>query len=228
MEYKMKKHKIFFLFLLFIITCIFTFSDEKSQFINVGNIKIIKKQLIIIDQEDIKININKKQEFEVETKYWFKNIDDINLRTTYLFSVDQYLLGDSRKYLKKIEFIDNYKTSKPSRAVIKFKDFDNNEIQREWYAISMAIPKNEERVLQVRYSFYNEDDNKFIYNFDLVKNFKDDNIAKVLIITVNNNSGKDLKKLLFQDYEFKKIGDNKYELALGDIKLQGNMEIELK
>lgn len=228
MEYKMKKHKIFLLFLLFIITCIFTFSDEKSQFINVGNIKIIKKQLIIIDQEDIKININKKQEFEVETKYWFKNIDDINLRTTYLFSVDQYLLGDSRKYLKKIEFIDNYKTSKPSRAVIKFKDFDNNEIQREWYAISMAIPKNEERVLQVRYSFYNEDDNKFIYNFDLVKNFKDDNIAKVLIITVNNNSGKDLKKLLFQDYEFKKIGDNKYELALGDIKLQGNMEIELK
>ncbi len=224
----MKKHKIFLLFLLFIITCIFTFSDEKSQFINVGNIKIIKKQLIIIDQEDIKININKKQEFEVETKYWFKNIDDINLRTTYLFSVDQYLLGDSRKYLKKIEFIDNYKTSKPSRAVIKFKDFDNNEIQREWYAISMAIPKNEERVLQVRYSFYNEDDNKFIYNFDLVKNFKDDNIAKVLIITVNNNSGKDLKKLLFQDYEFKKIGDNKYELALGDIKLQGNMEIELK
>ena len=228
MEYKMKKHKIFLLFLLFIITCIFTFSDEKSQFINVGNIKIIKKQLIIIDQEDIKININKKQEFEVETKYWFKNIDDINLRTTYLFSVDQYLLGDSRKYLKKIEFIDNYKTSKPSRAVIKFKDFENNEIQREWYAISMAIPKNEERVLQVRYSFYNEDDNKFIYNFDLVKNFKDDNIAKVLIITVNNNSGKDLKKLLFQDYEFKKIGDNKYELALGDIKLQGNMEIELK
>ena len=224
----MKKHKIFLLFLLFIITCIFTFSDEKSQFINVGNIKIIKKQLIIIDQEDIKININKKQEFEVETKYWFKNIDDINLRTTYLFSVDQYLLGDSIKYLKKIEFIDNYKTSKPSRAVIKFKDFDNNEIQREWYAISMAIPKNEERVLQVRYSFYNEDDNKFIYNFDLVKNFKDDNIAKVLIITVNNNSGKDLKKLLFQDYEFKKIGDNKYELALGDIKLQGNMEIELK
>ena len=224
----MKKHKIFLLFLLFIITCIFTFSDEKSQFINVGNIKIIKKQLIIIDQEDIKININKKQEFEVETKYWFKNIDDINLRTTYLFSVDQYLLGDSRKYLKKIEFIDNYKTSKPSRAVIKFKDFENNEIQREWYAISMAIPKNEERVLQVRYSFYNEDDNKFIYNFDLVKNFKDDNIAKVLIITVNNNSGKDLKKLLFQDYEFKKIGDNKYELALGDIKLQGNMEIELK
>ena len=224
----MKKHKIFLLFLLFIITCIFTFSDEKSQFINVGNIKIIKKQLIIIDQEDIKININKKQEFEVETKYWFKNIDDINLRTTYLFSVDQYLLGDSRKYLKKIEFIDNYKISKPSRAVIKFKDFENNEIQREWYAISMAIPKNEERVLQVRYSFYNEDDNKFIYNFDLVKNFKDDNIAKVLIITVNNNSGKDLKKLLFQDYEFKKIGDNKYELALGDIKLQGNMEIELK
>ena len=65
----MKKHKIFLLFLLFIITCIFTFSDEKSQFINVGNIKIIKKQLLIIDQEDIKLNINKHIEFALERLY---------------------------------------------------------------------------------------------------------------------------------------------------------------
>ena len=84
----MKKHKIFLLFLLFIITCIFTFSDEKSQFINVGNIKIIKKQLIIIDQEDIKININKyiisgsKNETEYMKIYIYENCPKVKFFKT--------------------------------------------------------------------------------------------------------------------------------------------------
>ena len=122
----MKRNRIVLFILILIATSITLCAESKEQFINVGNIKIIKPQLITINREDITININKNSEFEVESKYWFKNTDNINLRTTYLFSVDQYASATPRKYLKKIEFIDNYKTSKPSRATINFNCYKYN------------------------------------------------------------------------------------------------------
>ena len=93
----------------------------------------------------------------------------------------------------------------------------------------MLIKKNEEQLLQVDYTFSNpENKDKFTYNFDLVKNFENENVANILIVTINNNSGKEIDKLTFQNYEFKKIKGNKYELAIADVSLQGNLEIELK
>lgn len=225
----MKRNRIVLFILILIATSITLCAESKEQFINVGNIKIIKPQLITINREDITININKNSEFQVESKYWFKNTDNINLRTTYLFSVDQYASATPRKYLKKIEFIDNYKSSEPSRATINFKNDSGMNVLREWYAISMLIKKNEEQLLQVDYTFSNpENKDKFTYNFDLVKNFENENVANILIVTINNNSGKEIDKLTFQNYEFKKIKGNRYKLAIADVNLQGNLEIELK
>lgn len=97
----MKRNRIVLFILILIATSITLCAESKEQFINVGNIKIIKPQLITINREDITININKNSEFEVESKYWFKNTDNINLRTTYLFSVDQYASTTPQRYLKK-------------------------------------------------------------------------------------------------------------------------------
>ena len=146
-----------------------------------------------------------------------------------MFSIDQYASTTPQKYLKKIEFIDNYKTSKPSRAIINFKNNSGKDVLREWYAISMMIEKNEERFLQIDYVFSNQENKeKFTYNFDLVKNFENENFANILILTINNNSEKEIDKLIFQNYEFKKIKENKYVLGIADVNLQGNLEIELK
>ena len=225
----MKRSKIILFMLILIASSMTLCSENKEQFINVGNVKIIKPQLISINREDITININKNSEFEVKSKYWFKNADNINLRTTYLFSIDQYASTTPQKYLKKIEFIDNYKSSEPSRATINFKNDSGMNVLREWYAISMMMEKNEERFLQIDYVVSNQENKeKFTYNFDLVKNFENENFANILILTINNNSEKEIDKLIFQNYEFKKIKENKYVLGIADVNLQGNLEIELK
>ena len=55
----MKRNRIVLFILILIATSITLCAESKEQFINVGNIKIIKPQLITINREDITININK-------------------------------------------------------------------------------------------------------------------------------------------------------------------------
>lgn len=80
--------------------------------------------------------------------------------------------------------------------------------------------------MQVDYTFSNpENKDKFTYNFDLVKNFENENVANILIVTINNNSGKEIDKLTFQNCSL----EDKTDIAdIADVNLQGNLEIELK
>ena len=142
--------------ILFSVTGFIVFSIE-SEFLAVGNIKIVRPEPLIIKREDINIIIEKNGEVRVDTFYTFKNIGKYNIKSTFMFWLDKNILDNpenkltnvKNKYIKNIKFFSDYKKTENLRAVINFdekvyEEQTGENIQRDWYAISKVIPSNEE------------------------------------------------------------------------------------
>lgn len=235
---------------LFLIIPIISFS--KNEFLAVGNIKIVRPEPLVIKREDLNITIEKDRTVKVESIYTFENSGERNIKSTFLFWLDQSAEKKEKedfsnknsnnrgKYIRNLKFYSDYRKSKSLRAVIKFdeniyENQDNENIQREWHAISKVIPPLETGYLIVNYDLYNTNFDKkrsFTYSFELVNNFHEKNKAEILYINIYNRSGRLIESISYKGYDFKKIkkknGTEHYELLEGNVNLDGKMTINFK
>ena len=248
----MKKNFLkLFVIMIFLIMSSFIFA-EKSQFLAVGNVKIVREEPLVIKREDINITIEKDKTIKVENLYTFKNIGNYNVKSTFMFWLDQNLENPTKdysnanknnrgKYLKNLKFYSDYDKSQNLRAVIKFDENiyesqTTGNIQREWFAISKVIPSKEEGKLGVYYDLQNTGFNKtkrFVYSFDLVNNFSEKNKAEILYVNVYNRSGRKINSIVYKNYEFKNVTEKKsqkehYELLVADVNLDEKLVINFR
>ncbi len=227
----------------------FTGLSIESEFLAVGNIKIVRPEPLVIKREDITITIEKNGEVKVETFYTFKNIGEYNIKSTFMFWLDKNILDNNEnrqinikgKYIKNIRFFSDYKKSENLRAVINFNENIYQEqtkenIQRDWYAISKEIPSDGEGHLGVYYHLMNTDfekKKKLIFSFDLVNNFNNKNLVEILYINIYNKSDREIENISYKDYMFNDVtGKNRnrkhYELLTGNVGLDGKMTINFR
>ena len=231
-----KYFKQIFIMIFLIFSVVLTAEDN---FMAVGNIKIVRPEPLLIKREDLNITIEKDDTIKVESMYTFSNLGEYNIKSTFMFWLDQTRENDNNnpnnsnknnkgKYIKNIKFYSDYKKSKNLRAVIKFDEniYENQtvgNIQREWFAISKIIPSKEEGKLGVY----------FVYSFDLVSNFSEKNKVEILYINVYNKSGRKIDSIVYKDYEFKNLTGKKsqkehYELLVADVNLDEKLVINFK
>ena len=234
--------------ILFSVTGFIVFSIE-SEFLAVGNIKIVRPEPLIIKREDINIIIEKNGEVRVDTFYTFKNIGKYNIKSTFMFWLDKNILDNpenkltnvKNKYIKNIKFFSDYKKTENLRAVINFdekvyEEQTGENIQRDWYAISKVIPSNEEGYLGVYYYLINTDFEKrgqLIFSFDLVNNFNNKNLAEILYKNKQNKPGRkigsiDYKGYLFNNIQKKNSNIQHFELLAGNVSLDGKLIINFR
>ena len=246
----LKKHfKQIFITIFLIFSVILTAEDS---FMAVGNIKIVRSEPLLIKREDLNITIEKNNTIKVESVYTFSNIGEYNIKSTFMFWLDQTRGNDNNnpnnsnknnkgKYIKNIKFYSDYKKSQNLRAVIKFDEniYESQtvgNIQREWFAISKVIPSKKEGKLGVYYDLQNTGFNKtkkFVYSFDLVSNFSEKNKAEILYINVYNKSDRKIDSIVYKNYEFKNVTEKKsqkehYELLVADVNLDEKLVINFK
>ncbi len=246
----LKKHfKLIFITIFLIFSVTLTAEDS---FMAVGNIKIVRPEPLLIKREDLNITIEKNNTIKVESVYTFSNIGEYNIKSTFMFWLDQTRENDNNhpnnsnknnkgKYIKNIKFYSDYKKSENLRAVIKFDEniYENQtvgNIQREWFAISKVIPSKEEGKLRVYYDLQNTGFNKtkkFVYSFDLVNNFSEKNKAEILYVNVYNKSSRKIESIVYKNYEFKNVTEKKsqkehYELLVADVNLDEKLVINFK
>ena len=234
----LKKHfKLIFITIFLIFSVTLTAEDS---FMAVGNIKIVRPEPLLIKREDLNITIEKNNTIKVESVYTFSNIGEYNIKSTFMFWLDQ-TRENKGKYIKNIKFYSDYKKSQNLRAVIKFDENiyesqTTENIQREWFAISKVIPSKEEGKLGVYYDLQNTGFNKtkkFVYSFDLVNNFSEKNKAEILYVNVYNRSGRKINSIVYKNYEFKNVTEKKsqkehYELLVADVNLDEKLVINFK
>ena len=246
-----KKFLKLFVIMIFLIMSSFIFA-EKSQFLAVGNIKIVREEPLVIKREDINITIEKDKTIKVENLYTFKNIGNYNVKSTFMFWLDQNLENPTKdysnanknnrgKYLKNLKFYSDYDKSQNLRAVINFdeniyENQKNNNVQREWFAVSKVLESQKEGKLNVYYDLVNTDfsrTKKFIYSFNLVNNFFNKNKAEILYVNIYNKSNYPIENIEFKGYNFKNVTKKNdraihYELLVGDVNLEDNLVIRFK
>ena len=244
-----KYFKQIFIMIFLIFSVILTAEDN---FMAVGNIKIVRPEPLLIKREDLNITIEKDNTIKVESMYTFSNLGEYNIKSTFMFWLDQTRENDNNnpnnsnknnkgKYIKNIKFYSDYKKSQNLRAVIKFDEnlYENQSvgnIQREWFAISKVIPSKEEGRLGVYYDLQNTGFNKtkkFVYSFDLVSNFSEKNKVEILYVNVYNKSGRKIDSIVYKDYEFKNLTGKKsqkehYELLVANVNLDEKLVINFK
>ncbi len=248
----MKKNFLkLFVIMIFLIMSSFIFA-EKSQFLAVGNVKIVREEPLVIKREDINITIEKDKTIKVENLYTFKNIGNYNVKSTFMFWLDQNLENSTKdysnanknnrgKYLKNLKFYSDYDKSQNLRAVINFDEniYENQKtdnVQREWFAVSKVLESQKEGKLNVYYDLVNTDfprTKKFIYSFNLVNNFFNKNKAEILYVNIYNKSNYPIENIEFKGYNFKNVTKKNdraihYELLVGDVNLEDNLVIRFK
>lgn len=248
----MKKNFLkLFVIMIFLIMSSFIFA-EKSQFLAVGNVKIVREEPLVIKREDINITIEKDKTIKVENLYTFKNIGNYNVKSTFMFWLDQNLENPTKdysnanknnrgKYLKNLKFYSDYDKSQNLRAVINFdeniyENQKNDNVQREWFAVSKVLESQKEGKLNVYYDLVNTDfskTKKFIYSFNLVNNFFNKNKAEILYVNIYNKSNYPIENIEFKGYNFKNVTKKNdrakhYELLVGDVNLEDNLVIRFK
>lgn len=248
----MKKNFLkLFVIMIFLIMSSFIFA-EKSQFLAVGNVKIVREEPLVIKREDINITIEKDKTIKVENLYTFKNIGNYNVKSTFMFWLDQNLENPKKdysnanknnrgKYLKNLKFYSDYDKSQNLRAVINFdeniyENQKNDNVQREWFAVSKVLESQKEGKLNVYYDLVNTDfsrTKKFIYSFNLVNNFFNKNKAEILYVNIYNKSNYPIENIEFKGYNFKNVTKKNdrakhYELLVGDVNLEDNLVIRFK
>ena len=240
-----------FVIMIFLIMSSFIFA-EKSQFLAVGNVKIVREEPLVIKREDINITIEKDKTIKVENLYTFKNIGNYNVKSTFMFWLDQNLENPTKdysnanknnrgKYLKNLKFYSDSDKSQNLRAVINFdeniyENQKNDNVQREWFAVSKVLESQKEGKLNVYYDLVNTDfsrTKKFIYSFNLVNNFFNKNKAEILYINIYNKSNYPIENIEFKGYNFKNVTKKNdrakhYELLVGDVNLEDNLVIRFK
>lgn len=248
----MKKNFLkLFVIMIFLIMSSFIFA-EKSHFLAVGNVKIVREEPLVIKREDINITIEKDKTIKVENLYTFKNIGNYNVKSTFMFWLDQNLENPTKdysnanknnrgKYLKNLKFYSDYDKSQNLRAVINFdeniyENQKNDNVQREWFAVSKVLESQKEGKLNVYYDLVNTDfsrTKKFIYSFNLVNNFFNKNKAEILYVNIYNKSNYPIENIEFKGYNFKNVTKKNdrakhYELLVGDVNLEDNLVIRFK
>ena len=108
----LKKHfKLIFITIFFIFSVTLTAEDS---FMAVGNIKIVRPEPLQIKREDLNITIEKNNTIKVESVYTFSNIGEYNIKSTFMFWLDQTRENDNNnpnnsnknnkgKYIKNIK-----------------------------------------------------------------------------------------------------------------------------
>lgn len=238
-----KNFKIIISIFVFLIFSVLSFSEniEKTRFLSVGSLKIIKPETLVIKREDLNITIEKDRKIKVESLYTFQNTGDVNVKSTFMFWLDQSTVNDkSQKYIENIKFVSDFKKNKNSRAVINFSEniYDNqssDNIQREWFAVTHTIEPQKTGRLTVNYNLVNTEfqiNKKINFSFDLVNNFIDKNKTEILYINVYNKSGIKINSIIYKNYVFKNVSENSqkehYELLEGNVALDGKMTINFK
>ena len=142
--------------------------SEKSEFLAIGNLKIVRQEPLVIKREDLNITIEKNKAIKVESVYTFENIGNYDVKSTFMFWLDTNIERNRKedfsnkntnnrgKFLKNVKFLTDYKKAQNLRAVIKFDEniYENqasDDIQREWFAISKSIPSMKEGKVAVYY-----------------------------------------------------------------------------
>ena len=246
-----KSFRVTFIMIIFFTINITTFS-EKSEFLAIGNLKIVRQEPLVIKREDLNITIEKNKTIKVESVYTFENIGNYNVKSTFMFWLDTNIekslkedfsnknTNNRGKFVKNIKFLTDYKKAQNLRAVIKFDEniYENqvtDSIQREWFAISKVIPSMEEGKIAVYYDLVNTKFSRnkdFVYSFELVDNFFNKNKAEILYVNVYNKSDLKIDSINFKDYEFKNISKNStkehYELLESGVNLDGKISIKFK
>ena len=238
-----KNFKIVISIFIFLIFSVLSFSEniEKTRFLSVGSLKIVKPETLVIKREDLNITIEKDRKIKVESLYTFQNTGDVNVKSTFMFWLDQSTVNDkSQKYIENIKFVSDFKKNKNSRAVINFSEnmYDNqssDNIQREWFAVTHTIEPQKTGRLTVNYNLVNTEfqiNKKINFSFDLVNNFIDKNKTEILYINVYNKSGIKIDSIIYKNYVFKNVSENSqkehYELLEGNVALDGKMTINFK
>lgn len=238
-----KNFKIIISIFVFLIFSVLSFSEniEKTRFLSVGSLKIVKPETLVIKREDLNITIEKDRKIKVESLYTFQNTGDVNVKSTFMFWLDQSTVNDkSQKYIENIKFVSDFKKNKNSRAVINFSEniYDNqssDNIQREWFAVTHTIEPQKTGRLTVNYNLVNTEfqiNKKINLSFDLVNNFIDKNKTEILYINVYNKSGIKINSIIYKNYVFKNVSENSqkehYELLEGNVALDGKMTINFK
>jgi hypothetical protein len=238
-----KNFKIIISIFAFLIFSVLSFSEniEKTRFLSVGSLKIVKPETLVIKREDLNITIEKDRKIKVESLYTFQNTGDVNVKSTFMFWLDQSTVNDkSQKYIENIKFVSDFKKNKNSRAVINFSEniYDNqssDNIQREWFAVTHTIEPQKTGRLTVNYNLVNTEfqiNKKINFSFDLVNNFIDKNKTEILYINVYNKSGIKIDSIIYKNYVFKNVSENSqkehYELLEGNVALDGKMTINFK
>lgn len=249
---KLKKYfKIIFVIAIFLLVNIVTFST-KSEFLAIGNLKIVRQEPLVIKREDLNITIEKNRTIKVESVYTFENVGNYDVKSTFMFWLDTNIEKSEKedfsnkntnnrgKFVKNIKFLTDYEKAQNLRAVIKFDEniYESqvtDNIQREWFAISKVIPSKEEGKIAVYYDLANTKFSRnkdFVYSFELVDNFFNKNKAEILYVNVYNKSDLKIDSINFKDYEFKNLTKNKmkehYELLEGGVNLDGKIAIKFK
>ena len=238
-----KNFKIIISIFIFLIFSVLSFSEniEKTRFLSVGSLKIVKPETLVIKREDLNITIEKDRKIKVESLYTFQNTGDVNVKSTFMFWLDQSTVNDkSQKYIENIKFVSDFKKNKNSRAVINFSEniYDNqssDNIQREWFAVTHTIEPQKTGRLTVNYNLVNTEfqiNKKINFSFDLVNNFINKNKTEILYINVYNKSGIKIDSIIYKNYVFKNVSENSqkehYELLEGNVALDGKMTINFK
>ena len=238
-----KNFKIIISIFVFLIFSVLSFSEniEKTRFLSVGSLKIVKPETLVIKREDLNITIEKDRKIKVESLYTFQNTGDVNVKSTFMFWLDQSTVNDkSQKYIENIKFVSDFKKNKNSRAVINFSEnmYDNqssDNIQREWFAVTHTIEPQKTGRLTVNYNLVNTEfqiNKKINFSFDLVNNFINKNKTEILYINVYNKSGIKIDSIIYKNYVFKNVSENSqkehYELLEGNVALDGKMTINFK
>lgn len=215
----MKKVAVFLIFSILI----FSGNDRiKSNFINVGNLKIVREEKIKITKQIINIKFLKEDKISVKTKYFLENTDNRDVKETYLFSLDQVLGDKPNKYIEKIKFRVDGNSVPNLRAVINFDE--GNKIQREWFGIGSKISMKKPIVMEVSYILKNIENNELNYSFEIKNNFLEN---KADLLEINIDKGKrDIKDINYDVYKFYENEDGTYYMYGNNVKLDGVLSIK--
>lgn len=246
-----KSFSVIFIIAIFIVINILSFS-QNSEFLAIGNLKIVRQEPLVIKREDLNITIEKNKTIKVNSVYTFENIGNYNVKSTFMFWLDTNVekigkenfsnknTNNRGKFVKNIKFLTDYKKTQNLRAVINFDEniYENqasDNIQREWFAISKVIPSMKEGKIAVYYDLVNTSfsrNKNFVYSFELVDNFFNKNKAEILYVNIYNKSDLKIDSINFKNYEFKNLTKNKvkehYELLEGGVNLDGKIVIKFK
>ena len=123
-----KSFEIVLVMMIFFAINIVTFS-EKSEFLAIGNLKIVRQEPLVIKREDLNITIEKNKTIKVESVYTFENVGNYNVKSTFMFWLDTNIekslkedfsnknTNNRGKFVKNIKFLTDYKKAQNLRKI---------------------------------------------------------------------------------------------------------------